>query len=101
MLYIFGFFYVSDYMQPEMGHIFCNATFQVFRERVVPYLVADYLWTNGIINERQYQEIKGLNSDIAKGEYLWCLIKQGRRYLEAVRTALRVTEQNEIATLLQ
>ena len=88
-------------MNPNLAHIFCNATFQTFRARVVPYLVADELWTKRVITERQYQEINGLTSDIAKGEYLWGLIKQGRRYLEAVRTALRTTEQNAIADLLQ
>ena len=83
-------------MNPNLAHIFCNETFQAFRARVVPYLVTDELWTKRIITERQYQEIKGLTSDIATGEYLWGLMKQGRIYLEAVRTALRTTEQNAI-----
>ena len=85
-----------------MEKIFNNDTFQKFKTYLVQQdMITDYLWSSKIITERQYQEIKSCTTDMAKAEYFWLLMKQGRPYLEAVKKALIETEQKEIADLLE
>ena len=84
-----------------MEKIFSHKTFLIFKKYADPVLITNHLWSNQIITERQYQEIQSYATDIGKAEYIWLLIKQSRKYLDAVRQASIDTNQNQIAALLE
>ena len=88
-------------MHPDVQHIFNHDTFEAFKNHSEPQFIAEYMWTNNVITEKQFQEIKGHTTDICKAEHIWSLMKLEQRYLEAVREALRATNQDALASKLQ
>ena len=88
-------------MHPDMQQIFSHDNFEAFKNHSEPQHIAEYMWTNNVITEKQYQEIKSKSTVIGKAEHILSLMKLERRYLEAVREALRVTNQDALASRLQ